>query len=75
MGEQAAAAQGDPEGIGEMAMEGGNSSSVPILLRSLRRGEVIHTAYPLHAFHWIEQYPPKKYVGETIRLCSIPPGE
>jgi hypothetical protein len=46
---------------------------VAISARSLRLGHVFHTAYPPHAFDWLDQYRPKEWVGKTIRLYYIPP--
>jgi len=45
---------------------------VAISARSLRFGDVFHTTYPPHAFDWLNQYPPKEWVGKTIRLYYIP---
>jgi 4-amino-4-deoxy-L-arabinose transferase-like glycosyltransferase len=46
---------------------------VAISARSLRFGDVFHTTYPPHAFDWLNQYPPKEWVGKTIRLYYVPP--
>jgi 4-amino-4-deoxy-L-arabinose transferase-like glycosyltransferase len=46
---------------------------VAVSARSLRLGEVFNTIYPPHAFDWLEPYPPKEWVGKTIRLYYVPP--
>lgn len=45
---------------------------VAISARSSRFGDVFHTTYPPHAFDWLDQYQPKEWVGNTIRLYYIP---
>lgn len=46
---------------------------VAISARSLRFGDVFHSTYPPHALDWLDQYPPREWVGKTIRLYYIPP--
>jgi hypothetical protein len=47
------------------------SGWVAIGARSLRLGEVFHSAYPPDAFGWLAQYHPVKQVGKTIWLYHI----
>ena len=43
-----------------------------ISMRSLRFGDVLHTAYPPDAYAWLSQYQPVEKIGKTIWLYYIP---
>jgi 4-amino-4-deoxy-L-arabinose transferase-like glycosyltransferase len=45
---------------------------VAISVRSLRLGQLFHTAYPPDAFAWLNRYQPVQQVGKTIFLYWIP---